>query len=242
MGYLIHTLDPQTWMIEEEGECPVYMYLLAGNREAVLLDTGMGTIPLGRIVAALTDLPVSVLCTHGHFDHIGGNGYFSRILVHEADRALYLAHRDDLREFCPEAIAPASTAEPEWFDGNITLDLGGRTLEILCTLGHTRGSVAILDAERRWLFTGDTCCEGAVLLHFDHSAGLEDYHRSIASLLALESRYDTTWPSHHAWPVGKETLRQFLNGCDLLLSGEAQPNCPDGKTHIFPYGDIEIIY
>lgn len=74
MGYLIRTLDSRTWLIEEEAECNVYMYLLAGDKQAILLDTGYGTIALDEIVAALTDLPVLVLCTHGHFDHIGGNG------------------------------------------------------------------------------------------------------------------------------------------------------------------------
>ena len=36
----------------------VYMYLLAGNREAVLIDAGMGMIPLKEAVSSLTDLPV----------------------------------------------------------------------------------------------------------------------------------------------------------------------------------------
>ena len=43
MGYIIHQLDPQTWLIEEEAECNVYMYLLAGEDRAVLIDAGYGT-------------------------------------------------------------------------------------------------------------------------------------------------------------------------------------------------------
>ena len=93
MGYIIHNLDAQTWLIEEEAQCNVYMYLLAGSEKALLIDTGYGTIPLGEIVSSLTSLPVTVLCTHGHFDHIGGLGFFSTALMHRADRDLYHQHR-----------------------------------------------------------------------------------------------------------------------------------------------------
>lgn len=245
MGYTIHALDPRTWLIEEEAECNVYMYLLAGAERAILLDTGYGTIPLDEITASLTELPVTVLCTHGHFDHIGGNGWFPRVLMHGADRELYHEHKLEVRKFAPHAIAPDAARDPEWFDGFLTLDLGGRTLEVFPTPGHTRGCIAVLDVERRWLFTGDTCCKAAVLLNFDHSADLATYRGSVAAILDKQPRYDTTWPSHHAKPVGAEIPGQFLTACDLLLEGKAQgtevPH-PFGTARMFAYGDIMIMY
>lgn len=245
MDFTIQILDDQTWLIEEEADCNVYMYLLAGNERAVLLDTGYGTIHLDEITASLTKLPVTVLCTHGHFDHIGGNGYFSHVMMHAADRTLYHQHRLEVRKIAPNVIAPEPTTELDWFDGCITLDLGGRTLEVFPTPGHTRGCVAVLDVERRQLFTGDTCCKAAVLLNFDHSADLETYRSSIASILEKQSRYDTIWPSHHAKPVGAEIPAQFLAASDLLLEGKAQgvevPH-PFGTAKMFEYQDIVIMY
>ena len=245
MGYKIEALDARTWLIEEEAMCNVYMYLLAGDREAVLLDTGYGTISLDEITASLTDLPVSVLCTHGHFDHIGGNGYFSTVRMHGADRELYRQHRLEVRTIAPNGIAPESAEELSWFDGGFTMDLGGRTLEIIPTPGHTRGCVSVLDRERRWLFTGDTCCKAAVLLNFDHSADLATYRAAVKTILDLGSRYDITWPSHHAKPVGKEIPQQFLTAADLLLEGKAQGKEVPGEfgpSRMFPYEDIMIMY
>ena len=240
MGYNIQALDKRTWLIEESGECNVYMYLLTGDERAVLIDAGYGTIPLDKIVGSLTALPVTVLCTHGHFDHIGGIGYFPQALMHRADRELYHRQLSEL-----SAGTPAPAKDPVWFDGSFTLDLGNRTLEIFPVPGHTRGCVAILDAERRQLFTGDTCCKGAVLLHFDHSADLFAYRESIAAILQMGHRFDRTWPSHHEKPVGAEIPAQFLEGADLLLSGSARgEEIPGtcGRNHIFTHRDIEILY
>ena len=231
MGYSVRTLDPQTWLIEEENEdCNVYMYLLAGREQAVLIDAGYGTIPLDEIVPSLTHLPVSVLCTHGHFDHIGGVGFFSRILMHRADERLY---REEIGQNAPE---------PEWFGGAFTMDLGDRTLEIFPVPGHTAGCVAILDAEHRQLFTGDTCCKGAVLLHFDHSADLSVYRDSLRTLLGLRDRFDTTWPSHHEKPLDAEIPLQFLEAANRILSGVLVGREIPGSAGILDYRDVTVFY
>ena len=231
MGYTVQTLDPQTWLIEEENEdCNVYMYLLAGKDQAVLIDAGYGTIPLDKIVSSLTGLPVTVLCTHGHFDHIGGVGFFSRIMLHRSDRPLY---REALCENAPE---------PEWFDGAFTMDLGDRPLEVFPVPGHTAGCVAILDAQRRQLFTGDTCCKGAVLLHFDHSADLSVYRDSLRTLLELRDRFDATWPSHHEKPVDVCIPLQFLEAADRILAGHPAGQEIPGPAGILDYRDITVFY
>ena len=69
-----------------------YMYLVAGEEKAALIDTGMGFPGLRQLVERLTDKPVIVLNTHGHLDHIGGNDEFDCIYLRPDDLAVYAEH------------------------------------------------------------------------------------------------------------------------------------------------------
>ena len=54
----------------------VISYLILGEESALLWDTGMGIFDIRKCVEQLTDLPVTVLNSHDHFDHTGGNHLF----------------------------------------------------------------------------------------------------------------------------------------------------------------------
>jgi glyoxylase-like metal-dependent hydrolase (beta-lactamase superfamily II) len=72
---------PGVWLLAEPGH--VYTWLLEGSDRAVLLDTGMGFLPIRPLAESLTDRPLSVVNTHYHFDHVGGNSEFEEIAIHE---------------------------------------------------------------------------------------------------------------------------------------------------------------
>jgi glyoxylase-like metal-dependent hydrolase (beta-lactamase superfamily II) len=69
------------WLLGEPQH--VYTWLVAGDERAVLLDTGMGILPIRPVAASVNSLPLSVVNTHYHFDHIGGNHEFDEIAIHE---------------------------------------------------------------------------------------------------------------------------------------------------------------
>ena len=54
-------------------------YRILGEMRALLFDTGIGVSDIVSLVAALTDLPVSVLNSHIHCDYVGANHYFKKI-------------------------------------------------------------------------------------------------------------------------------------------------------------------
>jgi glyoxylase-like metal-dependent hydrolase (beta-lactamase superfamily II) len=66
----------------------VNSYLILGTQRAVLFDTGMGIGDIRAVAQSLTTLPILVVNSHYHFDHVGGNHPFDDIAIHElgADR------------------------------------------------------------------------------------------------------------------------------------------------------------
>jgi len=70
------------WMICEPGH--VQSFLVEGDDRAVLLDTGTGIAPIAPVARGLATKPLSVVLTHNHFDHVGGNGDFDQIAIHAA--------------------------------------------------------------------------------------------------------------------------------------------------------------
>lgn len=243
MQYRVVKLDDQTWRIEEgEGPRSVYLYLLAGRNRAILLDTGFGTLNVAGITARLTPLPVTVLNTHAHFDHIGANHQFARVFLHPDDAVLYDLHS---RKVPPPGSASREGLPPlQWMTDGMTFDLGGRTLRVIHTPGHSLGSVCILDVERRWLFTGDTCCKADVLLCLENCATVAGYAAAIRTLQRWRGAFSLTWPSHHAVPVEPEILDQFSQAAQLLLAGAAGTpvDTAFGPCLRFAHGDVAIVY
>ncbi len=69
------------WLVAEPAL--VNLWLVTGTDRAVLLDTGCGIAPIRPVVDGLTDLPITVVNTHYHSDHIGGNCEFDEVVTHE---------------------------------------------------------------------------------------------------------------------------------------------------------------
>ncbi|QTD41895.1 MBL fold metallo-hydrolase [Sporosarcina sp. Te-1] len=172
--FTVTSIDEGTFAISEYGHWEkVHSYLLIGKEKAALIDTGLGIDNIKRITDQLTDLPITVLTTHVHWDHIGSHGEFDEILVHAEEEDWLLTgikklpieqiRKDVARDitipvpstFNPDTYTPY-TGKPTGvlYDGD-QMDLGDRNLVIFHTPGHSPGHISIFDESRGNLFTGD---------------------------------------------------------------------------------------
>ena len=172
--FTVEQIDDQTYAISEYGHWEkVHSYLLIGEDKAALVDTGLGIDNIKRITDQLTDLPIIVLTTHVHWDHIGSHGEFENIFVH-ADDADWLVNgikglpieqiRKDVsrdltisppESFNPDTYTPFTGVPTGLLNDEDEITLGNRTLTILHTPGHSPGHISILDNRTGYLFTGD---------------------------------------------------------------------------------------
>ena len=79
---------PKTWCLSEFKL--VNAFLVEGTEKAALIDTGCGIGNLAQIVRELTQKPLIILTTYGHFDYDGGVKQFPGVPVylHSADGQL----------------------------------------------------------------------------------------------------------------------------------------------------------
>src|SRR5262250_1084420 len=82
----VYRLRPDTYAIYEPRQDQTALsYLLLGSERALLFDSGLGIGRIDEVVKSLTMLPISVLNSHSHFDHIGGNYAFNDIYARDLD-------------------------------------------------------------------------------------------------------------------------------------------------------------
>ena len=78
----VYRVAPHVYAIHEPFQFQeVISYLILGQGGALMFDTGMGISRIRAVVEELTPLPVTVLNSHTHMDHVGGNAEFDRVLA-----------------------------------------------------------------------------------------------------------------------------------------------------------------
>lgn len=80
--FSVRRIAPGIWRVAEPGH--VNSWLVEGNDRALLIDAGLGLFSIAESCRRLTDRPLEVVNTHGHFDHIGGDAEFERVAIHAA--------------------------------------------------------------------------------------------------------------------------------------------------------------
>ncbi len=216
--YTVERIDAQTFAI---GEPRYYQsnfnYLIVGSERALLFDSGPGVRDIRALVASLTDLPVTAVPSHLHYDHIGSHGRYDRValpdLPYLRERAagglLQPTHWEHLGFV--EGFERPELSVTEWWAPGSLVDLGGRRLRVLHTPGHTRESISLHDEDRRQLFTGDYLTQGEVFA-FVPGSSLGDYLRTAEQLGSEIPPGTTLLTAHRAVPPGAP----LLETADLL--------------------------
>lgn len=223
------------------------MYAVKGRDKVLLVDTGMGTGDLKKALEAIAPgLPAIVVNTHGHADHCGGNSQFPQIYLHQgsyadADRA------EEEKKTLPADKEVEGIVKYDWEklpvkDGDC-FDLGGKTLEVIETPGHTPGCISLLDREDRILFGGDLVVSNDHCTHmlayvewFSFSTvSIETLLRSLEKVESRADEFDYILGGHDAFLLEKKYLYQIIDMCRSILDGSAEPFHPQLNPH---YGNI----
>ena len=232
-------------------------HLIVGQDRALLFDTGMGILPIRPVAETITSLPITVLNSHTHFDHVGGNAEFSDILAIDStytkSNMQGFKHEEIAGDVAPEAFCeePPNGLDVDTYrtrpwsandyvaDGE-EIDLGGRILEVLHVPGHTPDAVALLDRENALLFTGDTFYDDVLWL-FSPETNLEDYANSIDRLVEIEDSVKYLFGAHTSARVNAGRLAQVKKSLAKLRSGEIRPDNEIGARLIYQIDGVDFV-
>ncbi len=223
-------------------------YLITGNQKALLFDTGMGISDLKKLTAELTRLPIVVANSHTHNDHVGDNWQFATIYAMDTDftRKNAQGSRQDAQaeiaadQICgslPKGFDRKSYATRPWKitsyiqDGS-RIDLGGRTLELLATPGHTPDAISLLDRGNGLLFTGDTYYPATIWLYRPET-DFAAYDASIRRLAALAPQVKRVLGAHNIPVAPPSVLPRLVTAFEAVR---------DGKVRATPAAPGEVIY
>mgnify|MGYP004462843515 CR=1 FL=1 len=228
------------------GIANVYAYLIVGDESALLIDTCYSITGIKKYVEQITTLPVDVVNTHGHFDHIGGNAEFKTVYLSKADRGVAGAHSDydtlrkminnyekqnvlarflfRLKKYKKQVEDSLHIELVEYKDLPVCgfFDLGGRKVSFIETPGHTPGSICLFDEKTKYFFVGDMACEEGVLLGFDYAASVAEYRESILKMQDYYRKHGgkAIIPSHHMVPAREDVFERYIALCDDILTGK----------------------
>lgn len=227
-GYTVNQIAEGFYVIELDGAIRSFVFL--GNQDALLIDSGTGVGNLKEIVEGITDLPITALFTHAHGDHIGGAEYFSKRLMHPSEFDYYASEAEE-----------TVSMEPIW-EGDI-LDLGTYHFEVILIPGHSPGSIALLEKEKRFLIGGDSIQSGGPIIMLGSVRSFEAFQASMEKLSGKTDEFDIIYASHNDLIVDPATIKILNQAVLKLLSNEIIPEGLErfGKEgHIYKYDSVSF--
>lgn len=187
----------------------VRFFLLTGEKEALLIDSGMQVTNAKELAEEITDKPLKLFNTHADRDHTASNCEFDRVMMNPAE---FVNYRQD---------HPSQKMVPV-YDGDV-IDLGGRQLKAIVLPGHTPGSTALLDLGSGMLFSGDPIQRGGRIYMFGAMRDMSAYILSLKRLMSLGEDIKEIYPSHGEYPLTMDIVPELIAGAERVERGEITP-------------------
>ena len=248
--FQVEKIDNETFAISEYKHWEeTHCYLLLGTERAVLIDTGLGVANIKSIVDDLTSLPVLVVTTHVHWDHIGGHKYFSDFAIHESELAWISKEFPLPLQMVKENLTLKPCEFPDNFSienyrvfkGQPTtalkdddvIDLGNRKIKVIHTPGHSPGHCCFYEEDKKYLYSGDLIYSGCL----DAFYPTTDPFAFMLSVNKIKSLHiKKILPAHHQINLRSD----FIDDIASAFNGLHRQNKLHQGNGIFEFGDFQI--
>ena len=206
--YKATLISPGTWQILSDGD---YTYLVEGDNEALVIDSGYGAGNIREYCQTLTKKPVRYIAnTHEHFDHTANNSYFDGAFMSAVARQ--------------KATIPYPSFAGINFPRNYPItvigdgykfQLGNREIEVFEIPNHTMGDLAFLDRRERILFSGDAFLPMGMTINA--ASSVARFAGNMRKLAAHRSEFDRM--AGGPGIVDASAVDKYLANAEYILAG-----------------------
>jgi hydroxyacylglutathione hydrolase len=217
-----------------------------------MFDTGCGEnqvkgeYKIKYLIDKITDLPVTLIQSHFHFDHNQNIHEFEWIGFPDLPDLRERVSEDGQFHYTQEDLFegnyPSDVAVDEWFPLETDIDLGGRTIQLVHVPGHSNESVAILAASSRMIFLGDFLYNGALFLF--HNDDLAVYEQTVAHLKSILTDEYSLYGAHGKPEVGFGQLQKLQDFLTSIKEGSCQfteQTVWGIPAHIYKYQGMHLL-
>ena len=235
----ISKLKDKIWVVETADMTT--MYIIEGEKNAMLIDTGTKCEDLDKVVSKITSKPLQVVLTHVHPDHAGNIGYFDEIYLHPADTVLLGSYN--------------YKGKLNFIKEGYVFDLGGIKIDIFLMPGHTPGSIVLVDKQAGDCFSGDAFGSGKVWMQLEPHVPMITYFESCERMeKMMQAGIDKLWCGHYPYVknyFGIDYIRKMKNLAKRLIDGDQNGATPammppgmnfGGKPMTLSDGNVAIVY
>lgn len=254
----VYQLNESTYAIYEPYQWQeAISYLLIGTEKAMLVDTLQGIGDLKSVVTQLTDLPVIVINTHSHFDHVSGNYQFDEI--YGVDNPFTL---DNAKGHDHSVNAGNMTADTFWknvpkdfsadtyenkpykiskylSDGEI-VDIGERPIEVVFAPGHSPDSIVLIDKNNRFMMTGDTFYP-APLYVYSSTSSFRDFANSVQTMQRSQGDVDFLLPGHNETMQAATYLSKLADATLAVQDNSTASTVGENGVHTYQFEGFSLI-
>ena len=253
----VYKLNNNTYAVYEPNQWQeAISYLLLGTEKAMLVDTLQGIGDLKAVIDQLTDLPVIVMNTHSHYDHVSSNHQFETIygiqMPYTANNAKGHKNADLRSSMTPETIwknlpdtFSFDTYESKAYEidkfvkDREIIDLGDREIEIAFIPGHSPDSVILVDKKNRMMMTGDTFYPAPIYVYSDTSS-FQDFFLSAQIMFGYRRDVDFLLPGHNETMLSVDYLNELRAATMRIVNPTTPYEAGTGKR-TYSFGDFSVI-
>lgn len=265
--YQVNKITETLYSIKEDitnNKFPILIYLVIGTERAALIDTGLGTDNLRETVESITKLPIIVLHSHGHLDHVGADALFDEIYLNSREYGLIgegndfnarlnfirtnLKDEPGLYAYIKTHLAKDGEICYKNIEDGDVIDLGEIQLEAVSTPGHTLGSMSYVNKKDNYAFTGD----GIADIHwFDtkESISVEGFLDTLNHFEENSKKVKNIYASHLPNAFSLELIhdlqtaaKSIIDGSDDKIENADYEFLIHGDLYTHRYGKATIYY